>query len=303
MACTVEQIMPVRGMTTDKQMHLIFKACPKFLFELADLPYPGPCKVQSVEVKSLARTADAVITPRNPMKPLVVAEIQAQKEGTVYNRLAMEMAQLQMDYKGRDITGLILFGRRSYDPKTQPWASFIRAVYLDEALVRLKTKNPDHPLVAAFSPMFTRQESVLEKTAEHQYKLIKQSKLGKSAGEILEQVFFHWLCERLKNRTPEEIAMILNLPDISQTRVGKEFLARGIKQGIEQGIEQGMERGREAALIESIIRVGTKQFGPAPAGIKKNLEKLSQKHLSEGLGLVLDAVDWKSVTLWVKART
>ena len=280
-------------MTTDKQIHLLFKACPEFLFELADLPYPGPCKVQSIEVKALARTADAVVTPRNPGKPLLVAEIQAQKEDTAYNRIIMEMAQLQIDNQGRDIMGVIIFGRRSFDPRTQPWTKLIQAVYLDEALKRLKAGNAQHPLVAAFSPMFTREESVLEKEAAIQYRIIKQSKLGKNAGEVLEQVFFHWLCERLKHRTPEEIAMILNLPDISETRVGKEFLARGIQEGREEGIH---------AMVDSILQVGTKHFGPPPVSLKKSLSRLSLEDLRGTLDVLLDSTGWKPVSAWVKAR-
>jgi Protein of unknown function (DUF2887) len=78
-------------MSTDKQIHLLFKAHPQFLFELADLPYPGPCKVQSIEVKALARTADTVFTPRDVTLPIVIAEIQAQKEKTVYNRITINV--------------------------------------------------------------------------------------------------------------------------------------------------------------------------------------------------------------------
>jgi predicted transposase YdaD len=285
-------------MSTDKQIHLLFKACPQFLFELANVPNPGPCKVQSVEVKALARTADAVFTPRDAAKPIVIVEIQAQKEKTIYNRIIIEMAQVQLDHEERSIQGIIVFGRRSFDPKTHPWTSLVQAVYLDEALKRLKAKDPAHPLVAAFSPMFIRDESVLEKEAAQQYRFITQSKLGKVAEEVLEQIFTHWLCERLKHLTPKEIAMILKLPDISKTRVAQEFR----EEGLELGLVQGLTQGQEQAMIESILRVGTKHFGAPPASLQKMLVKRPLSQLKELLDVVLDSPNWKTVVAWLKAR-
>jgi hypothetical protein len=74
--------MPPMTMTTDQHIHLLLKTFLGFLYELAKLPTPGPCDVRSVEVKALARTADAVFMPRDPHQAMLVVEIQAQKEMT-----------------------------------------------------------------------------------------------------------------------------------------------------------------------------------------------------------------------------
>jgi predicted transposase/invertase (TIGR01784 family) len=284
-------------MTTDKQMHMLFKACPEFLFELADIPSPGPCKVESIEVKALARTADSVFTPKNPDRSIFVVEVQAQKapkSQDPYARIVAEMSQLQLGTNCRPITGVILFFQPSFDSKLEPWRQVIKAVYLNEALDRLALKTKNHPFVATFSPMRIKDESVLEKEAARQYKLIKQAKLKPTTKRVLEEVFFSWLFERLIHKSRNEIAMILNLPDIRKTRVFIETY--------EEGREEGMEKGRAETLIQSILKAGTKRFGETPATLKKQLCKLKVANLEATFDFMLDAPDWKSVTAFVKTK-
>jgi predicted transposase YdaD len=67
-------------MQTDKQFYEIFAANPKWLFELSKLPWPGPCRFVSIEVKAIARRTDGVIVPEDTSLGLTVIEFQLQKD-------------------------------------------------------------------------------------------------------------------------------------------------------------------------------------------------------------------------------
>lgn len=45
-------------------------------------------------------------------------------------------------------------------------------------------------------------------------------------------------------------------------------------KGVEKGLEEGREEGIKATLIKTNIRLLTKKFGPLPAKVKNELEKL-----------------------------
>ena len=54
-------------MKTDKELYRIFEVAPEWVFELAGLPSPGKCTLQSVTVKALERRADGVVVPKAPI--------------------------------------------------------------------------------------------------------------------------------------------------------------------------------------------------------------------------------------------
>jgi hypothetical protein len=55
-------------------------------------------------------------------------------------------------------------------------------------------------------------------------------------------------------------------------------------------------------MVDSILRVGTKNLGPAPVALKKALSRLSLEDLRETLDVLLDSTGWKALSAWVKSR-
>ena len=110
---------------------------------------------------------------------------------------------------------------------------------------------------------------------------------GLTAGqaETLLAVFLNWLLERFRDRSQKEIAMILDLPDIEDTRAGRELLEKGIEKGIEKGREEGLESG--------ILMIARKRFGAdsVDGPLEAAIRDLSAPALERLLDVLLDLPD------------
>lgn len=146
----------------------------------------------------------------------------------------------------------------------------MNVVYLGEILDEWERKDPENPFVAVFKPVFQDDESKLEKEAASHYCSIRNSPLlSEKQRESLSNVFIHWMMERLKEKTYEELIMILELPDIEETRCGQQLIERGVERGIERGLETGIEK--------SIILQARKKFGAViDAAVEKRVSDLDQ---------------------------
>ena len=222
---------------TDKEIYLILTRCPEFIAELSGLPAHHKSEVKSVNLKAINRTADGVEFPNDKKAPIRVFEVQFQhrkKKGNVYRRLLASMILIQEEHRDRDVEGVIFFADKSSDPKTSPWHGndLVLTVYLDNELKKLKKQDPDHPLVAIFSPVFeTDTETVVAEARENYNRITTNSNLNQTQRRVLSEVFEHWLLERLPNHTRKQIAMILDLPDVRHTVCGKELLEEGREEG------------------------------------------------------------------------
>lgn len=293
-------------MRTDKQVYLIFRAGPELAFELAGLPSPGPCRMESATFKEIERAADGLIVPEDEDQPITLFEVQFYDDRTIYNRCVTAMALAQQPHVPRPVQGLIFFASRALDPMTQPWHSVVRPVYLDEALHELANNQPLHPLVAVFAPVLIESTNELEKTAKLYYRALDQAAVAQDLKDTLLRVFCDWLFERLKHKTHQELTMILDLPDVRETVIGRQLinegLEQGLEQGIEQGLEQGIESGRREALVASVKRVGIKRFGPATINFERQIVGLPLDTLGELLDAMLDLASWEAVADWLNAK-
>jgi predicted transposase YdaD len=290
LAFVVTSVLNARTMRTDKEIFRIFQKCPEFIFDLAGLDDHGPCSVESVTIKSLQRSMDGLVRPDDPRQPLTVVEVQFQRSETIYNRVVIEMAAIQEDHGMREIRGIVFFAARSLDPAVRPWTSVVQSVMLDEALAAREEKFPDDPAVAVFKPVFEPDKAKLEKAAAAHYRAIRTSaKLSTDQAEALAEVFLHGLLERFRDKTDQEIAMILDLPDIEDTRAGKDLM----EKGMERGLERGREEGREEGLESSIVVIARKRFeaGQVDARLEAAIRDLGTRALEQLLDELLDLPD------------
>jgi len=278
-------------MKTDKEIYRIFQQCPEMVYELAALKFPGQCQVTSVTLKDVERRLDGLVCPDDEDQPLIVFEVQFQRAEDIYPRILAEAALVQQENGMREVLAVIFFASRSQDPETEPWTKVVRRIYLDEHLALIEKSDPLSPLAAVFKPVFERDETKLEKEAALLYRLLLEStKYTLSQRESLSTVFLHWLMERFKTKTNKELAMILELPDIEQTRCGQDLLERGIERGIQFGREQGIEH--------SILVIARKRFGGA---VDERVEKaIRDLDLTSAEQLVLDLLDIDSFELFCR---
>lgn len=94
----------------------------------------------------------------------------------------------------RGITALVLFGDESCDPKTEPWhdSDLIHVGYLDLLVKALAAKDPAHPLVAVFQPVFEIDAEALVSSAKtHDRRITRNQKLTQTQRDTLADVFEH----------------------------------------------------------------------------------------------------------------
>ena len=275
-------------METDKQLYRIFEAQPQWVLQLAGLPPVGKCVMRSFTVKMLERRTDAVIVPEALDQPLSVVEFQFVKNPCIYTRTVQKMAAIQEEFGLREVQGIIFFGDQRFDPQTKPWTNVVRSIALTDELRRLAEHTPEHPLVAVFQPLLAERETDLEREAGGFYRTIKRSRLQQGVKETLAEVFVNWLGQRLPNRSKQEIENMLigELPELVDTRMGRDL----VKIGKEQG------------LVEAVVIVLEAKRGRLTKSLRQRLQTLGAKQLRQ---LLADAIPWESLDLleaWLAAH-
>jgi len=269
-------------MRTDKQICLIFEANPQWLFELTGLPSPGPCRFSSESLKAIEQTADGVVIPEDLHAGLTVVEIQFRRDEEIYLRIVIEMALMQQKLAGRPVQGVILFLNESMDPQTQPWCKVVRAFSLADSIGRLSATNPSHPLVAVFYPVLVESEEKLEYEAAACYNRIKTSDLVEPIKSVLLDVFVNWLEQRFAEKGKEEIEEMLigQLPDLRETRSGKDLIAIGFREGEKSGLEQGIDQGIASGILrgkrEALVQLLTAKFNELAPDLVDQIEQINE---------------------------
>jgi hypothetical protein len=238
--------------------------------------------MRSLTVKALERRTDGAIVPEATAPPLSVIEFQFGENPQIYTRTVQKMAAVQEEFGMREVQGVIFFGDRRLDPRTKPWTSLVRAIVLPDELRRLAERNPDHPLVATFQPLLAENEAELERNARGFLHTIKTSKLKTGVKEALEEVFMSWIIQRLAYRTKQEIEKMLigELPELVETRAGRDILAIG------------EERGLAAGLVRAVFVLLERKRGRLTKALRQRIQKLTNDQLCQ---LLAEADAWDSL--------
>ncbi len=231
-------------MNSDKHLYEIFEAYPQWVFDLTGRRWPGPCRFQSVTIKAIQRSADGVLIPEVTGEAILVLEFQMFRDPQIYGRVVVEMAVIQEEHSGREVQGILIFGSKELDPQTAPWSRVVSAYYLDEMLTELEKSCPDHPLIALFQPLIEKDDKRLQENASQYYTQIEVFAADERLKVKLTSVFIDWLFQRFTTLGISEIEKMLlgKLPDLRETKAGKELIAIGIERGRRQAIaaiEQG----------------------------------------------------------------
>jgi predicted transposase YdaD len=263
-------------MKTDKQIYRLFAAHPEWFFELTQLKSPGECTFRSVVLKELEVRADGVFEPLAAEQPLTIVEFQSQWDSQIYLRLVMEMVIIQRGNPKRLVQGVIIFADRSIDPKTEPWTKLICTFTLPEVLQELEKRHPDHPLVLVCRPLTEFNLKTLEKRSAEWYTKLSANQLDKGTQQALEEVFLSWLLQRFEGRSRKEIEEMLlgSLPDLTETRAGKELMQEGKEQGKIEGKIEGKKEGKKEGKRESLLLLLNVRFGELSVETRKAVARV-----------------------------
>ncbi len=120
------------------------------------------------------------------------------------------------------------------------------------------------------------------------YRQLKTSKKSNAKQKAtLSAVFEALLMARFRDKSAKEIIRMLQIPDITQTRAGREILARGH--------HEGRQEGQETGRAEQLMSLLSKKF---PRLAKKNVEKvrtLPAKKLNRLAHNIFDLADEAAV--------
>jgi predicted transposase/invertase (TIGR01784 family) len=128
------------SMKTDFLFYKIFEILPEVALHLAGMAHNSYAEYsfQSVELKQQSQRPDGVLLPKRESAPVLVVEVQFQRDEQVYTRLVSETALLQMQYPERKAWQMLLvLPSRNIDVDAGIWDALVKSeslsvVYLNE---------------------------------------------------------------------------------------------------------------------------------------------------------------------------
>lgn len=129
----------------------------------------------------------------------------------------------------------------------------------------------------------------LEKEAAGYYHLITSSELEENLRATLQDVFVSWLEQRFSDKSKQEIEMLLlgALPDLRETRSGKDLVhigwLEGKEEGREEGKEEGIDEGERLGKVKSLLMLLDAKFGSVAPEIRERVLGLASSEVDKRL--------------------
>ncbi len=192
----------------------------------------------ALEFKETSHRVDGVFLPRESGLPVYFLEVQFYPLASVYaGLLAKAYTYLKRHDPAQPFCGVVLFADRSLEPKDLlPYQS-----HIDAGLIRRLSLDeiPDManaPLSLSILLLIQKQEDAAPAIARE---LIARTKneVGDEAVkadliELIETIAIY----KLAHLSREEIRVMLQVPDIRETRVYREAMEEGEQRGLEKGV-------------------------------------------------------------------
>ncbi|NJK75516.1 MAG: Rpn family recombination-promoting nuclease/putative transposase [Microcoleus sp. SU_5_6] len=252
-------------MKTDTIFYSLFQEFPSFFFELIDRP-PNEAtayEFTSREVKQLAFRMDGLFLPTTaePEQPFYLAEVQFQPDPDLYYRIFGELFLYLGQYKPvHPWRVAIIYPSRSIEREdTLQFQELltsqrVRRIYLDELPAAAERSLGVKVVKLVIEPEQTAAEKARESIALARQELSDPIVL-RDLINLIETIIVY----KLPQKSREEIAIMLNLSELRNTRFYQE-----VKQ---EGLEEGLEQGQRRAKLEAIRRT---------IGLGINLETIAQ---------------------------
>jgi predicted transposase/invertase (TIGR01784 family) len=282
---------------TDTIFYHLFHAFPSIFFELIgrDSEDASQYHFTSVEIKELAFRQDGVFLPQPGVvdKPIYFAEVQFQKEQRFYARLCTEIfVYLYQHQPEVDWQAVVIYPRRSLDMGVpahyrELFASGrIKRLYLDElaeseqqtvgvGVAQLVVEKPGEVTAAAKQLLARAQSEVVDPAVR------------KGLIDLIETIMVY----KFPARSREEIATMLGLGELKQTRVYQDALEEGRQLGLQEGLEKGLEQGIRKGLLAGIELGLELRFGGEGLKLLPEIKKIEDMDILDAVHEGLKIVD------------
>ncbi|OAB60187.1 flagellar assembly protein H [Phormidium willei BDU 130791] len=250
-------------MKTDSIFYRIFQQYPRSLFDLLQRPSDEAQEYQftSVEVKQLAFRLDGLFLPTGdrPQQPLYLVEVQFQADDTLYYRLFAELFLYLRQYRPSHPWRVVVIypTRRTERPELhqfQDWLECDRVtrIYLNEL--------PDSDCFGVnLMKLVVEPESAAIESAQV---LIQQTQerfaatpLQRDLIDLIETIVVY----KLPNASREEIAQMLGITDLKQTRFYQEAFLEGQEAEQRKLIRRLRDRNYSPEDIAQLLDVSVEE--------------------------------------------
>jgi predicted transposase/invertase (TIGR01784 family) len=260
-------------MKTDTIFYSLFQEFPSFFFELIDRSPDEATTYEftSREIKQLAFRIDGLFLPKTaePEKPFYLAEVQFQPDADLYYRIFGELFLYLRQYKPLNPWRVVVIypNRRIEQEQMLQFRELltsqrVQRIYLDELPEGADRSLGVKVVKLVIEPAETAAEQARQSIAMARQQ-ISDPIVQRDLINLIETIIVY----KLPQKSREEIAAMLNLSELKQTRFYQEVKQEGLEEGLEQGLEQGKQEGERQAKLEAIRRT---------IGLGINLETIAQ---------------------------
>jgi predicted transposase/invertase (TIGR01784 family) len=244
-------------MKTDTIFYSLFQEFPSFFFELIDRPPDEATAYEftSREIKQLAFRIDGLFLPKTeePEKPFYLAEVQFQPDADLYYRIFGELFLYLRQYKPLNPWRVVVIypNRRIEHEQMLQFQELltsqrVQRIYLDELPEAADRSLGVKVVKLVIEPAETAAEQARQSIAMARQQLSDPTVL-RDLINLIETIIVY----KLPQKSREEIAAMLNLSELRQTRFYQEVK----QEGLEEGLEQGKQEGERQAKLEAIRRM------------------------------------------------
>ncbi len=222
-------------MKTDSIFYRIFQHYPASFFELINLPKVTveSYDFTSIEVKQLAFRLDGLFLPKRDGQPFYLLEVQMQPDEELYHRIFAELFLYVRQYRPNQPWRLVVVypSRNVERLESLQFPEMIalervQRFYLDElesetvslGVIKLIIE-PEEQAVEVARGLLIQVEQEIETSSQNAFV------------ELIETIIVY----KFPQKTREEIAAMLGLGDLTQTRFYQEAFGEGRQEGRQEG--------------------------------------------------------------------
>jgi len=252
----------------------------------------GDYKFSSVEVKEKSFRFDGIFTPTTDDKPVLMIEVQFQKNEKFYLEFLAEIfLYLNQSEIIEDWKAIAIFAKRSLEPKVPNHvqdliaSDWILRVYLEDWLDR----ETDSFGIAIVQLILAPRTKTKELTKKLKSKLDQEtdSNLRNQVVKFVETVLVY----KFPKLSRQEIENMFTLSDLKNTRVYKDAKQEGIEEGVELG---------KAEMLGRMLNHKFENLSSSLTNQINNLNKTQLESLSE---VIFDLENLSQLQDWFEVNS
>ena len=277
-------------MKTDSLFYRLFQQQPEIFFELLpDSPAQAAAyEFASVEVKQLAFRMDGLFLPKqkDSRQPFYVVEVQFQADEELYYRLFAELflylRQYQPPHPWRVV--VIYPSRRVEQEQAYQFGDLlalerVTRIYLDEMEVGMS-------LGVGIVKLIVEKEATAPAMAQNLLQKATQASLDERKREEIFDIIEAIVVYKFPKKSRQEIARMLGIEGLKQTRFYQEAFAEG----------------RQEAEVQLVWRQLNRRLGNLDPSLEQQIRRLSVEQVETLAEALLDFSSVEDLQAWLQQQ-